>query len=866
MGLTDGPGSGMMAGTAPRTTAAPEVTLRYQGIYSESPFERWSRRFGLFILAPLFLLTSLAVVIRIAQKPELGLTVHELRVVSVVPDGPAARAGLRKDDVIKGVGNRIVRDMTGYYSTLARHLEIAPLPVLVDRDGQNCALVLVPGPPGQARLIRNYSLWVVGLTFLMIGWWVLLRRPDPVTRNFFSLCFIFAFFLMEIPDLPVDAYMWIKERLRLLLQFLLPAYFLRFFLQFPSLRRTPQGEAAKLRLLLVPGWALFAASLGVDLAGLDTPGRTLKPVLEIISLVYMSGFFLAGLVIFGKRASRKDRPIQRSKMRVILIGLAGGLVPFLAAAVVGNLAPGSALPQWQYLAFSLLLVPASFGLAIMRFGALDRDFIVRTSMTYGLLTALVLCGYLVVIMGLSQVFENWLEVDSERLLLVLVALSGLVVLPLRRLVQGWVDRAFYPSRKATRRTMSAIAQELTGLIEAEDVISHMKARLVGLFRPQAFHLYLAADSAPGVLAPWGGTGAAGAPGFAEPPLPVDSGLARLLDRLRRPIFTEEIDDLLLGAGTDPVSLDLPTRLGAQLLVPLVTGNRLLGFLAFGDKKGGSLYSQDDLANLQTLAVQAAPVIESRRLYQDSLRQKRLETELQLAKEIQSSLLPTGSLSGPGFVIAGCNQACRMVGGDYFDYFLRSDGTLGFAIGDVSGKGIPAALLMASLRVAFRSEAEASPEPREVVRRVNRQICALITHDRFVAFFYGILDPRTRRLRYCNAGMEPPLVFRHGTGITESLKRGGMVLGVAPDHAYRGGELTLAAGDVLFLFTDGLSEQQNPAGEFFDGRRLQDAVTANLHREPVDLLGELFCTVDAFGSGVESDDRTAIILKINDLNN
>ena len=865
MGLTAGPGSAMLTRTAPRMTAAPEVTLRYQGVYNESTFERWSRRFGLYILAPLFLLTSLAVVIRIAQKPELGLTVHELRVVSVIPDGPAARAGLREGDLIKGVGHRLVRDMTGYYSALARHLELAPLPLLVEREGQDCALVLVPAPPGQARLIRNYSLWVVGLTFLMIGWWVLQRRPDPVTRNFFSLCFIFAFFLMEIPDLPVDAYMWIKERLRLLFQFLLPAYFLRFFLQFPTLRRTSRGEAAKLRLLLVPGWLLFAASLAVDLARLDAPGRSLKPVLEIIALVYMSGFFLAGLVIFGKRALRKDRPIQQSKMRVILIGLVGGLVPFLAAAVVGNLAPGSALPQWQYLAFSLLLVPASFGLAIMRFGALDRNFIVRTSMTYGLLTALVLCGYLVVIMGLSQVFENWLEVDSERLLLVLVALSGLVVLPLRRLVQGWVDRAFYPSRMATRRAMTAIAQELTGLIEAEDVISHMKGRLVGLFRPQAFHLYLAADSAPGVLVPWGESGAIPTADAGQPPLPVDSGLARLLDRLRRPIFTEEIEDLLVAAGSDPVSSKLPAGLRAQLIVPLVTGNRLLGFLAFGDKKGGSLYSQDDLANLQALAVQAAPVIESRRLYHDSLRQKRLETELQLAKEIQSSLLPTGPLSGPGFVIAGRNQACRMVGGDYFDYFLRSDGTLGFAIGDVSGKGIPASLLMASLRVAFRSEVEAAGRPQEVVSRVNRQICALITQDRFVSFFYGILDPRTRCLRFCNAGMDPPLVFRRDTGIIESLKRGGMVLGVAPDHPYRGGELTLGTGDVVFLFTDGLSEQQNPAGEFFDAQRLQDAVKANLDREPEDLLGEIFGIVDAFGSGVESDDRTAIILKINDLN-
>ncbi len=826
--------------------------------YAESRFERATRLFGLAVIAPVLLLLGLTTTLHIAQRPELGASIKSLLVVTVEPGGPADRAGLRVGDRVNSVDGRPVAEPEDFYRALAGNYEHAPVEMAVTRAGAERLILIHPTHPRQAALIQDYCLWTAGLAFLGMGWWVLLRRPDPVARNFFALCMIFAFFLLEVPDLDHGAYMVAKEHARLLLQLLLPAYVVRFFVLFPRGARVNRGESRPMRLTLLPGWLIFLAAVALDRAGLSSPGSRSEHVLSLISLAYMLAYFLGGLIHFGRHALRRDRPIQRTKMMVILAGLAAGLVPFLAVTMASNVGVSGSPAGLQYAALSLLLVPLSFGLAIMRYGALDTAFVVRVSLVYGVLTAVVVLLYLL----LAVVLGGWLfsafAVRSPHLVYVIMASSGLAVLPLRRRVQSAIDRAFYPSRRANRLELGHLAERLTGLIEADTVVATLHATLADLFRPRHLTVMLLREGAPPVFA-----AEAGAP-HDEPAaatLATDSSLAVLLDRLRRPVFTEAAVDLLLTGEADAGSLELLTRLRASLLVPLISGNRLLGFLAFGPKQGGALYSQEDLANLRSLAVQAASVIESRRLYAASLRRRRLETELEVARGIQAELLPEAALSTPGFTICGRNEPCRTVGGDYFDYFLREDGSLALAIADVAGKGIPAALTMTSLRVAFRQEAVAGRAPRDVITGLNTLVSTLVGAESFICFFYGIWEPPTGLLRYCNAGMEPPILFRPGTGFRQQLKKGGPVLGISPDTSYREGALGLEAGDRLLLFTDGMTDQRNADGEFFDLDRLRGLVAANLNATPETLLRVLFDQVNAFGGSHKSDDKTAMLLEI-----
>ena len=850
--------------------------MRNLAVYPETIFERVTRLAGLFLLAPVLMVLTLPVLLHINQKPDYGFSVRRLEVVEVVPSGPADRAGLRKGDAIVTIDGREMSNMPAYFAALSGRFDQTPLSMEISRGLTRRFLAISPTPPPQGVQIRNYGVWVSGFAFLLIGFWVLWRRRDPVARNFFSLCFIFAFFLLDIPDHTSFAYMTAKELLRYLFQLLLPAYFLRFFLRFPSPRSNLAREKIQLRLLLVPGWVLFGIIAWMFYLN-PAPGGLLESILEIVTLIYLLGYFLAGLVIFARRVMRRDRPIQQTKLKVILWGLICGLAPFIAGMLLETLSPGASLPQLQYLAFSLLLVPISFGMAILRYGALDKAFILRASLIYGLLTILVLLIYFVIVLGLGQFLVRYFKVETHWVLPVVMAASGLAILPLRRWIQGIIDTAFYPARRANRRTMVVLADRLTGLIDPEEVIQTLLISLADLYRPNSLALFLSPGEGQGpfkVRLPDEKAdeffnhdrNGDNVPGPAEnyPLLEQDSGLSILLNRIRRPVFTEELEDLLFSGDTDVTSLKVLTHIQAALIVPMIGGNRLVGFLAFGPKSNGALYSQEELANLRALGIQAASLIESRQLYQESLSRKRLETELEVARDIQGRLLPTGPLDTDFFSICGRNEPCLMVGGDYFDYFSLEDGSLGFAIADVSGKGIPAALMMTSLVVAFRREAKAGAGPRAVMDRLNPVVASLVSAGNFICLFFGIWNPATGVIHYCNAGMDPPVLFRPRAFYRQKLKRGGPVLGVEPGRHYREGAMALEPGDRLFMFTDGLTEEQNPLGDFFDTDRLLELVANNLESSPLRLIDKIFSAVNAFGGEEKTDDKTAIILEIKNL--
>ena len=825
----------------------------------ESWFQRWSRRASLYLVAPLLVLAMLPVSVHILQKPDLGLAVHRLRIQQIAPGGPAAQAGLQPGDQVIAVGDRLIGSMTHWHALMAGDYSLAPRRITVLRDGADgpVTVSITPRRPTRSRMVFNLSIWLAGLSFLMIGWWVHGARHDAVGRNFFGLCLVFAFFLADVPDLPSAGYQAARQMVRELLQYLWPVYFLRFFLMFPATGSVTSGRGG--RLLFLPALVLMAVTAGAVLAGVQEDSRT-ATLLQGAAQIYFLGYFAAGLVVFARKVLRRDRPVLHTKLRVILLGILGGVLPFLVAAAVG----GGVVPafgHWEYLGFSLLLVPVSFGLAIMRYGALDTAFVVRTSLVYGLLTALVLTGYVACAGVLGVVLARTHDVAAYPVLVLAVAATSLAVLPLRRRVQQWVDATLYPSRRADRDAVLALGRALAVQTEAVEAHGLLLDRLHHLFRPTRLALYLRPGAEADTLAETDRRPDTDPPG---PALPAAGPVATFLDRLRRPVFLEEFDDWAHAPGRPgPPEAAVVVPPDAELLVPLVTGNRLLGVLAFGPKSRGTLYSQEDLANLGDLALQAAPILESLRLHEATLRQRQIDTELSVARDIQSQLLPTGPLAVGGVEICGRNAPCRQVGGDYFDYFHLEPGrTVGFCIADVAGKGIPAALLMTTLRVTFRELARPGAAPEAVLGELDRRLTDLLSAGRFVSFFYGVVDLQRRLLTYCNAGLEPPLLLRH-EGPGEYLRRGGPVLGIGAGLPYRRGQVRLAPGDTVLGYTDGITEQTSPDGEdFFETARLEAAAAAGCHQDPEALCRHIFSRVEAFGGTDASDDRTVIVLRCN----
>ena len=299
---------------------------------------------------------------------------------------------------------------------------------------------------------------------------------------------------------------------------------------------------------------------------------------------------------------------------------------------------------------------------------------------------------------------------------------------------------------------------------------------------------------------------------------------------------------------------------SELAAPLVLEGRTIGVFNLESDREDA-YHDSHLEMLAVFAAQAAVAIERARLTRELLERRRLEKELAIARDIQASFLPKRAPEVPGFELAGATQPHDEVGGDYFDFIRVSDTRLGIAIADVSGKGIPAALIMAGFRMSLLTEIRNEFTMRAVMRKVNALLHESTERDKFVTFFYGVLDWKNRVLNFSNAGHNPPLLLRAG-GQAQYLLEGGVALGVLPDARYEERPLALAPGDVLVLYTDGISEAESPAGEQFGTGRLEGAVRRLAAGTAPEMVKGVVDEVTAWaGERGASDDLTLVVLKV-----
>jgi sigma-B regulation protein RsbU (phosphoserine phosphatase) len=295
------------------------------------------------------------------------------------------------------------------------------------------------------------------------------------------------------------------------------------------------------------------------------------------------------------------------------------------------------------------------------------------------------------------------------------------------------------------------------------------------------------------------------------------------------------------------------------VVPISQSGRPHGYFALGERASRVPFSEEDYEFVVTLGRQALSALESVRLHRIRLEKERQDRELQIAREIQRSLLPRTTPVVPGFELAAESRSCYEVGGDYFDFLPLGDGRVGLVIADVSGKGTPASLLMASVHASLQALA-GSARPGELMARLNRFLCRNTQDNKYVTLFYGELDPRDGRLAYVNAGHVPPYLVG-GDGSRARLFEGGTVLGLLEEATFPEGEVRLGPGDVLAVVTDGATEARSPGDEEFGDERIFDVLEGCAGGGAAEALRALEAAVAAFtGEAGCSDDLTALIVK------
>src|SRR6476646_4351676 len=280
-------------------------------------------------------------------------------------------------------------------------------------------------------------------------------------------------------------------------------------------------------------------------------------------------------------------------------------------------------------------------------------------------------------------------------------------------------------------------------------------------------------------------------------------------------------------------LCVPLRLVRYLDKAEAVGEeRRIGVLYLDSREKGSLLSNSTRAALETLATEAAVAIENARLYRETMEKARMEQEMRIAAEIQQALLPKSGRVGAFFRAAAASLPCRSIGGDFYDYVDLPDGAFGFALGDVAGKGPPAALLSAMMQGIFAAQAAASDTPCQTITRVNLALYKRGIESRFVTLMYGTLEP-DGRLTYCNAGHNPPLVV--GRSGIRRLEVGGPIVGLFEMAQFQEETVTLERGDWLIVFSDGVSEALSAAGEEYGEARILAVAENNRDTSPQDFL-------------------------------
>jgi len=310
--------------------------------------------------------------------------------------------------------------------------------------------------------------------------------------------------------------------------------------------------------------------------------------------------------------------------------------------------------------------------------------------------------------------------------------------------------------------------------------------------------------------------------------------------------------------------DLLSESSIKVVVPMQIQNETRGYIFLGEKVTQQVYTGSDLEFLHTLGNVAIISLENARLFEETLEKQRLEEEMALARHIQLRLLPKSMPEFPDLVIHGLNVPSKHIGGDYFDIVPFNDRNgIGITIADVSGKGMPAALLMSNLQASLQSLIREDYPLDKLVGRINNVIFQNTDSDKYITFFYGYLDMTSHTLNYVNAGHNPPFLLRAGNRKIEELCTGGIILGMMPDMPYKIGTCQLQKDDLLILYTDGVTETMTADDVEFEEKRLLDFMQSiDVATDPEEINMELIKELHRFCNGAaQNDDITLLTLRM-----
>ncbi len=716
---------------------------------------------------------------------------------------------------------------------------------------------------GEFLLVTTIQVlrFLISFLFVVVGLWAFFKRPDsPGVRALALFSFAMgSFMITSVRILPAQfvAFRVPFGDIAVGIYDTFSTFFSAFWLNLAFLFPQPNRFIRK-----HPAWAYLICYLPITLVVLILVIPQLAQVRATIGswfLLVMALPVFAGFALLTARYVRAKDRLEKRQTRLVLSGSGVGLfllflLVLLAVVFQGWFIenPQRALVTINVAFLGLLLSPVSFAYAFGRYRLLDVEARLRRGTRY-----VIAVGFLVALIGgagfmLSVFLGRQLGETGSNMAVFIAVLAAFGVFPLARKAQGLLEEKVYPERQRLRQMILDFLQESTALPDKQSYWMQLEERLrSGLMVDGVYPAMCSLEGDCLLLRD------------SEPiPIRCRSDFVQRLERERRPMMVDEA--LCCGAVnfTDDETEWLKSNQVAVVL-PLITRGHLIGLVGLGMKTEREDYVAEELRILDSLASQVAVASENMRLLEENVEKHRLEEQLQMARRIQNGFLPQELPPTPGLEIAARSRFCLEVAGDYYDVIPLEDGETVLAVADVSGKGAGAAMLMANLQASLRTAVGVGTQLAGIVGRINDLICRNTPVEEYITFFVGVYNPESREFTYVNAGHNPPLLLRE-SGQVELLGKGGLILGTMPRFQYDQETIRLAPGELLLMYTDGVSEAMNSMEEEFGEECMKKLLWEHRALGPKELLARLETEVVAFaGSEQFEDDFTLVLVRVED---
>lgn len=693
------------------------------------------------------------------------------------------------------------------------------------------------------------------MAYLLVGLWGIFKSPYATETILIALfCFCFGSFMYATVNVGVTPDSFIKKYLYFdtirefvtYIMWLGPSFWVLLFAAFPKRNRIYENHKfiSLLFIFLLPIIVIISSIMELDSNMLT---------FLIFTLLFLQ--MAIGVILLSINSREVTTALEKRQVRLMLFGVKygaiaigfGWLLVLLTQFILVNRINTNLLLASFFIfllcEISGLIIPFTFLNSFFQNKLLETERALKKRVRYIGVTLGLLGVYLLAIFVIVRFSVSIFELRDPTVIIVSVLLLSLTFTPINKRILSWIDEIFYPERTKYAESLKRFIHKISGHIESKELLNELGS-------------WVKATVGISPVIPF----AIGNQLTLRSPFKQNDSES-VIHRIRggNKFFWDEISERS-RITVDENEIDWVRENEISVTIPMISQGELVGVLNLGKKQNEDDFSAEDLDILTQASNQTALALQNLSLQSAYIEKKRMDKELEMARNIQQRLMPQEIPKVTGLDVYGESRPCYEVAGDYYDIINTEEGHTFMVIADVSGKGAGAAMIMANLQASIRVGIEISEDFVNFIYRINNHIYKNTSASEFITFFIGAWEPATNMLHYINAGHNPPILIGED-GSVKTLDATGLILGVLPNQEYERGSAKIEEGSVLAIFTDGLEEALNPDNEIFGQERIIDSLLESKELSSKEIIKAVNAKAIEFCKGKPlHDDLTMIVAK------